>query len=438
MLSWEEFVQARNLKERGWSLSAIARHLGKDRKTIRRYLNDPDAVPGQRAPVAGFTHPYGQYLEARLEDNEHVDATVLFRELRALGYEGSYRTLARHLQRVRPACDAAHGETPPEAVRMLHRPGAAQADWSPYFWTPAGATEEIEIQLCSIVLCRPHVLYGEFFARQGWDVLAAGHIRAFDYFGGVPSEIRYDRMSQVFRRGTTRPTAAHADFAAYYGFSLVPIPTGRSRTNGRVERGFSYVTTSFFHTADAATLGELNRQFWRWLDEVANRRTSEDIPVPPQEALEAERAHLLPVRRPPYPLEIVEVRKVDRYCLVRLDGARYSVEPGHVGSDVRVVSSPGSERVEIRRGERVIGSHHRVPRGEISFDPAHGKAIEALTLASLHRAGQHAHRRKRNDGRIGPRAAAEAAILKARLARGTDGVVQGVDLARYDQYWSDR
>lgn len=34
MLSWEEFVQARNLKERGWSTSAIARHLGKDRKTI--------------------------------------------------------------------------------------------------------------------------------------------------------------------------------------------------------------------------------------------------------------------------------------------------------------------------------------------------------------------------------------------------------------------
>jgi hypothetical protein len=103
-----------------------------------------------------------------------------------------------------------------------------------------------------------------------------------------------------------------------------------------------------------------------------------------------------------------------------------------------VVSSPGSGRVEIRRGERLIGSHHRVPRGEISFDPAHGEAIEALTLASLHRAGQHAHRRKRNDGRIGPRAAEEAAILKARLALGTDGVVQGVDLARYDQDWSER
>jgi transposase len=129
-----------------------------------------------------------------------------------------------------------------------------EADWSPYFWTPAGATEEIEIQLFSITLCRPHALYGEFFTRQGWDVLAAGHIGAFDYFGGVPTEVRYDRMSQVFRRGTTRPTAQHADLAAFYGFAIVPFPTRRSRTNGVVERGFSYVSSSFFHTADAATL----------------------------------------------------------------------------------------------------------------------------------------------------------------------------------------
>jgi len=41
MLCWEEFVELHNLHERGWSISAIARHPGKDRKTVRRYLTDP-------------------------------------------------------------------------------------------------------------------------------------------------------------------------------------------------------------------------------------------------------------------------------------------------------------------------------------------------------------------------------------------------------------
>ena len=39
MLSKGEDVEAYALKERGWSVLAIARHLGRDPKTIRAYLS---------------------------------------------------------------------------------------------------------------------------------------------------------------------------------------------------------------------------------------------------------------------------------------------------------------------------------------------------------------------------------------------------------------
>jgi transposase len=48
MLSLEDEVEAHALRRRGWSISAIARHLGVDRKTVRGYLNG-ERVPGQRA-----------------------------------------------------------------------------------------------------------------------------------------------------------------------------------------------------------------------------------------------------------------------------------------------------------------------------------------------------------------------------------------------------
>jgi hypothetical protein len=184
----------------------------------------------------------------------------------------------------------------------------------------------------------------------------------------VPTEVRYDRTTQVFRPRSTEPTPAFADFAAYYGFRLVPCVVGRSRSKGQIERAFRYVATSFFATADAATLAELNRVLRRWLDEVANTRTSADVPIPPTQALAAERPHLLAVRRPPYRLELIVGRTVDRYCLVRLDGARYSVEPGHVGAEVNVITRPGDEVVEIRRGVRVIGQHPRTTHGQVSAD----------------------------------------------------------------------
>ena len=435
MLSWEEFVLIHHLKKRGWSIRAIANHLGKDRKTIRRYLYDTDLVPGERRSVARLIDPYVNYVDARLEDNRHVAATVLLRELKELGFEGSNRTLARHLESARPVCEECSAPEPAESVMMPHRPGTAQADWSPFYWTPSGHDVEVKIELFAIELCRSHMVYARFFERQSFAHLAAGHIDAFDYFSGTPKEIRYDRTSQVFRKGSDEPTAQFADFAAYYGLKAIPCVPGRSRSKGQIERVFLYVATSFFHTVDAATLTELNAHLRRWLDLEANQRLSDTVMTRPVEELADEVAHLLPVRRPPYPIEVVDTRTVDRYSRVRLDSTHYSVEPGHVGRKVDVVTRPGSGRIEIRYRDRVIGAHERAPKSTVVFDPAHQHAIEAATLKSLHR---RRHRRKRNDARVGPKAAEEAAILRARRALGTDGIVDPVDLSAYDDLWKDQ
>jgi hypothetical protein len=104
--------------------------------------------------------------------------------------------------------------------------------------------------------------------------------------------------------------------------------------------------------------------------------------VAPVVALQAERPYLLAVRRSPYRLELVVCRKVDRYCLVRLDGAANRWSPAT--SAPRSVWSSGPVTVGgDRRGGRVIGQYLRAGTGQVSFDPARGAAVEALTLASL-------------------------------------------------------
>jgi transposase len=45
MLTWEEDVEAAVLRAQDWSISAIACHLDRDRKTIRAYLKGPRARP---------------------------------------------------------------------------------------------------------------------------------------------------------------------------------------------------------------------------------------------------------------------------------------------------------------------------------------------------------------------------------------------------------
>ena len=79
-LCWDEFVELRNLHERGWLVSAIARHRGKDRKTVRRYLADPDARPGIRKAVRpAARHSTQNRVRLDHPDDHPVDTTVLIR-----------------------------------------------------------------------------------------------------------------------------------------------------------------------------------------------------------------------------------------------------------------------------------------------------------------------------------------------------------------------
>ena len=53
MLTWEDDAEVHALRKRGWSISAIARHTGHDRKTVRKHLAD-EQKPGVAGPaVAG-------------------------------------------------------------------------------------------------------------------------------------------------------------------------------------------------------------------------------------------------------------------------------------------------------------------------------------------------------------------------------------------------
>jgi transposase len=81
MLSWEDDVQAHALRQQGWSISAIARHLGVDRKTVRAYLSG-QREPGRRQRTQPTViEPFLEYCRLRLADDPHLWASTLFDEL---------------------------------------------------------------------------------------------------------------------------------------------------------------------------------------------------------------------------------------------------------------------------------------------------------------------------------------------------------------------
>ena len=85
MLTWEDDVEVHALRQRGWTISAIARHTGRDRKTIADYLSGK-RTPGVRArPGPDPFEPFVDYCRERLAEDPHLWATALFDELVELG-----------------------------------------------------------------------------------------------------------------------------------------------------------------------------------------------------------------------------------------------------------------------------------------------------------------------------------------------------------------
>jgi transposase len=85
MLTEEDDVEIHALARRGWSVSAIARHTGRDRKTIRKYLSGPRP---SRGPGESCLEPFRDYLAARFAEDAHVDGTVLSERSRSSGSTG--------------------------------------------------------------------------------------------------------------------------------------------------------------------------------------------------------------------------------------------------------------------------------------------------------------------------------------------------------------
>jgi len=112
------------LKGAGRGIRGISRELNMARNTVRRYLKSPEAMRPKPRPQRGSKlDPYTGHIDRRMAEGLD-NCRVLDREIRALGYEGSYSTLVQY---VRPR----RRRLQPEAtMRFETAPGEqAQVDW---------------------------------------------------------------------------------------------------------------------------------------------------------------------------------------------------------------------------------------------------------------------------------------------------------------------
>jgi transposase len=118
VVSLGELMMILELHRQGLKVSAIARQLGIDRKTVAKYIArglEPPAY-GPRPPRARVTDPFVPYLRERLTAYPGLTAVRLWRELKERGFTGAYTAVKRAVATIRPAAPLlmeVRFETPP-------------------------------------------------------------------------------------------------------------------------------------------------------------------------------------------------------------------------------------------------------------------------------------------------------------------------------------
>src|SRR5215203_2098662 len=361
MITREDDVDAHALHRRGWTISAIARHLGHDRKTIRAYLSG-SRVAGRRARTeADPFEPFVGYCRERLGEDPHLWATTLFDELLELGYDRSYPTFTRQLRArgLRPACEPCRPARDRPVAVIEHPPGEeCQFDWlelpdPPPQWGWGS---------------KAFLLVGALAHSGRWrGVLAEStdqpHVidalhRICVALGGLTRTWRFDRMATVCHPGTGQVTASFAAVAKHYGVSVAICPPRRGNRKGVVEKANHTAAQRWWRTLPdditiEAAQASLDAFCVRVVD--ARRRVVDGRRDTVAAHASGERLVIPPA---PFPATLSVERTVSAQALVAFRGNRYSTPPEMVSDTVNVVSRLGSAFIDITTSSGIVIARH--------------------------------------------------------------------------------
>lgn len=226
-----------------------------------------------------------------------------------------------------------------------------------------------------LVLGYSRMGYIEFVTDMSTNTLIRCHQNAFQYFGGYPEEILYDNMKQVVVKRLLKQEGStlnrqFEDFAGFYGFKPILYRPYRGQTRGKAERTVQFVRDNFMIGIKYNSLADLNGQAPAWCNKVNGKvhATTNELPF---ERLEKER--LSPLKRE-YIIDKINLRRVQKDCLISYAGNQYSVPAEYVGKDVAVVAL-GNMLAAFYEGKQIALHRISYQKKDMLVNPQHYRRL---------------------------------------------------------------
>lgn len=334
----------------GQSIKRISREMDLSRNTVRQTIrNGGNRTYSKRKNRPKQMEAYGEWAKRRFFEVEG-NATLLYQELRTLGYAGGYTAVKEFTRPLRERLEQR------ASVRFETPPGQqAQVDWGSKTVLIGDRLARVHIFVMTMGYSRAS--YAELTTDEKIETLARCHEHAFEWFGGVPEEILYDNPKTIVleRNGdNARINPKFEDFSRYYGYTARLCKPYRAQTKGKVESGIKYVKRSFLPGKTFQNLTDGNNALKRWIREVADERIHGTTFEKPSERMKSE--GLTPLgARPAYVIKQPILRKVAQDGMINLATNRYSVPWTYIGQWLEIRRQ--DETICLYKDDQVVALH---------------------------------------------------------------------------------
>ena len=375
------------LHRTGLKQRAIARKLGISRNTVKKYIDNPELAfqAAQRRKRGSQLDAYQDNIKAWVEEDSDYRASWIYDRLTNMGFTGSYEIVKR---RVRQIKDNYHKVA---YMRFETEPGyQAQVDFGEFQVANADGSVT-KLFLFSMILGYSRKMYAELIERCDLPSFLDCHIRAFEYFGGVPTQILYDRMKNVYigkMAGRKKFNSTLVGFALHYGFKPEVTPSYAAWVKGKIERPYDFIREGFWRGYGYICLDTANKDLVAWLvkkDQRVHGTTHEVV----TDRFYREKPHLNILPPQAFDTSYRIFRKVNKDCTVRFEVNSYVVAHTLVGKQVILRVKDTSMR--IFHNDRLIVTYE-IPEGK-------GHLVQDKRFYEALRKDQQMNKRKYKSGR---------------------------------------
>ena len=375
------WVQVRHyVLAEGHSKRSACRKFGLNWRTMQKMLAHPEP-PGYRRLATPRTRKIDKvmpFLEAMLEADRsaprkqrHTSRRVYERLRDEHGFDGG-QTIVKDAVR---SWRKVHAQT---YVPLSHPPGEAQVDFGEASFYLNGVLTKAALFVMSLPYS--DAVFIRAYPRECSESFQDGHVRAFAFFGGVPTRISYDNSRIAVKKfvgsgGRQRePTDGFLRLQSHYLFKEHFCLVRKANEKGHVENLVGYSRRNFLVPLPSGrSFDELNDQLDRGCRAELGRQLRGKGGTKGQRPDE-ERASLRPLPPDAFAACRVELRQANTLSLVRFDRNDYSVPVRWAHHKMTVIGDCHKVRMMCR--DEVVATHPRDwGREQVRYDPVHYLAL---------------------------------------------------------------